>query len=164
MNNFEVNDAGNHIVAFNKLLCKSFPHHLFDPAYLLANGLLNESVENQQGRGAVKYFNFNGISMVLRHYYRGGWPAKFVSDHYLWLGLQKTRAIQEIKILSELQRCGLPVPEPVAAHIFKSGVNYQADIVTVCIPEAQTLSEILQIKSLEEQVWEKIGKTIRKFH
>ncbi len=164
MNNFEVNDDGNHIVAFNKLLCKSFPHHLFDPAYLLANGLLNETVENHQGRGAVKYFKFNGISMVLRHYYRGGWPAKFVNDHYFWFGLKKTRAMQETKLLSELHGRSLPVPEPVAAHICKSGISYRADIVTVFIPEARTLGEILQIKSLDGQVWEKIGKTIRKFH
>ena len=164
MKNFEVNYEGNHIVAFNKLLFKTFSRNLFDPAYLQSKNLLIQSDLIREGRGLVKIFSFGGLEMVLRHYHRGGLPAKFINDHYLWQGLQKTRAICEANILAELHHKNMPVPQPVAALIHRKGIRYTADIITTCISEASTLREALLVKSLDEQVWDNIGNTIRKFH
>ncbi len=164
MKNCEVIYDGNHIVAFNKILFKTFSRHLFDPTYLLSKGLLIQSEEKHQGRGSVKIFRFSDMDMVLRHYHRGGLPAKFIKDHYVWLGLQKTRAIREANVLSDLRAKNLSVPKPVAVHIHKKGIRYCADIITAYIPETKTLGEILLVKSLDAQIWNKIGNTIRKFH
>ena len=47
------------------------------------------------GRGEVLIVAHGNDRWVLRHYHRGGLVARFVEDHYLWLGLESTRAFRE---------------------------------------------------------------------
>ena len=165
MKDFALIYEGNDIVAYNKLLFKSFPLSLFgseDRAVELSCNIKDDVV--QQGRGSVYIFEYNKLQLILRHYHRGGVPAKFNRDKYLWLGLEKTRAIQELEMLSAMRNLGLPVPEPAAARIYKKDLYYQADIVTVLIPDAETLSSSLLSAPLSEEHWQGIGATIKRFH
>ncbi len=165
MKNFEVSYEGNHIVAYNKLLFETFPLTLFDPDYLISNSLLRpDDIETHHGRGGVHCFKYNDQNLVLRHYRRGGFPAKFVKDRYLWRGLEKTRAFQELQVLSTLSENNLPVPMPVAVRVHKQGRVYSADIITTLIPNTKTLSSILESKAISELCWMKIGKSIKQFH
>ena len=165
MKNIEVNYEGNHIVAYNKLLFEAFPLHLFDPNYLELNSLLTISgAKIQHGRGNISCFEYKELVLVLRHYHRGGMMTKITNDNYLWTGLKNTRAIKELKLLSELNALNLPVPMPVAAHIHRSKMSYRADIVTVFIKNAKSLSSVLLEISLNKDTWESIGRTIKQFH
>ncbi len=163
MDEFVMIDEGNDIVAYNKLLFETFPMALFDPDYLESSSLLsNNKIEH--GRGIVHSFVYQGIELVLRHYRRGGLPGNVINDKYLKSSLAKSRPIQEMKILTILHKAGLPVPQPAAAHIQKNHFSYTADIVTVLIPRAKTLSSILLDSSIEDERWKRIGSVIKKFH
>ena len=165
MKDFALIYEGNDIVAYNKLLFESFPLALFDPAYLVSNSLSSiEGIKVQHGRGNVYSFEYNKLKLVLRHYRRGGLPAKIISDKYLWLGLKKSRAMQELEMLSAMRQYGLPVPTPAAARIYKNGLCYKADIVTVLIPDSKTLSSSLMLAPLSEENWQRVGATIKRFH
>ena len=165
MKTIEVNYEGNHIVAYNKLLFEAFPLHLFDPNYLELNSLLTISgAIIQHGRGNISCFEYKELVLVLRHYHRGGMMTKITNDNYLWTGLKNTRAIKELNLLSELNALKLPVPMPVAAHIHRSKMSYRADIVTVFIKNAKSLSSLLFEASLNNEIWESIGRTIKQFH
>ena len=117
------------------------------------------------GRGAAWIVPAQGGDpgeWVLRHYRRGGLPAKLVSDLYLWPGLELTRPWREWRLLAELHALGLPVPRPVAARVVQSGVAYRGDLVTRRIPAARSLAELLQERAAAP--WRAIGACIRRFH
>ncbi|MEJ2114626.1 MAG: 3-deoxy-D-manno-octulosonic acid kinase [Gammaproteobacteria bacterium] len=165
MKDFAVNYEGDDIVAYNKLLFETFPQTLFDPGYLASNSLLNiNNVKVSHGRGAIYHFEYKGIDLVLRHYHRGGIPAKLIDDKYFWLTLEKSRAMQEIEMLSTLHEAKLPVPKPAAVRIHKNKFTYQADIITVLIPNAKTLSSILFHTVLANEAWCRVGRVIKNFH
>src|SRR5690606_29835677 len=101
---------------------------------------------------------------ALRHYHRGGLVAKLIEDHYLWLGLERTRAFREWRLLASLAAAGLPVPRPVAARVNRTGPIYTADIITVFLPDTRRLSGYLADGAVPPDVWEKIGRMVRAFH
>lgn len=165
MNDIVVNYQGDDIVAYNKLLFETFPQTLFDPEYLLSNSFLDTNdTQLQYGRGSVYSFEYKNIDLVLRHYHRGGVPAKLIKDKYLWTSLDKSRAMLEMQMLLKMHKAGLPVPKPAAVYIQKSGLIYQADIITVLIPNARTLSSILTDNSISSEDWQRLGQMIKKFH
>ena len=104
------------------------------------------------------------LSMVLRHYRRGGAMAGLLGDKYLWRGMEKTRAWCEWKLLAGLYQQGLPVPEPIAAHVIRNGIFYRADLLTRKISNAQSLSQCLEEQPLDPVIWHAIGKLVRRFH
>jgi len=99
---------------------------------------------------------------VLRHYRRGGLPAKFSADVYLWPGLTLTRPWREWHLLAELHALGLPVPRPVAARVVRSGFGYRGDLITRRIPAARSLAELLARGGAPP--WRDTGACIRRFH
>ena len=117
-----------------------------------------------KGRQAVHKVVVDGLHLVVRHYYRGGFPAHLTKDRYLFRGWQQTRAYLELNLLQDMLNNHLPVPRPIAAKAMKRGVFYTADIATVEIERAQTLAQRLFERKLEASVWSAIGKTIRDFH
>ncbi|MEJ2052301.1 MAG: 3-deoxy-D-manno-octulosonic acid kinase [Calditrichaceae bacterium] len=117
-----------------------------------------------EGRGTTLFIQHNGMDMALRHYHRGGLAAKLFTDQYIWTGLKRTRAWREWHLLAKLHQLGLPVPEPVAAQVTRQGLLYQADILTLRIPQAQAVAQILKSQSLTESAWQAIGGCIRQFH
>jgi len=100
---------------------------------------------------------------VLRHYYRGGLVAKFISDSYFYTGLEKTRCYRELELLQQMIELGLPVPKPIAARVIQQGLFYRADLLMQKI-SAVDLVALLKLETIEPLVWQSIGKTIAEFH
>ncbi len=167
MNSFEFKSYGDHIVAYDDELVDEFPLQLFDPRELssdLAFEYIKRDASIGTGRKGIHQFKFQNKYLILRHYYRGGWAAKFTSDHYFWRGLYCTRSIQELNMLSDMFRMNLPVPRPIAAHVQKFKTSYTADIVTEKISHSKPLSRVLQGHSLSNDKWQEIGYIIKRFH
>lgn len=116
------------------------------------------------GRGRVYFINEAGCCWVLRHYRRGGLIGKVIADHYVWTGAERTRAFREWRLLAQLYAQGLPVPQPVAARYKCSGLTYKADLITVAIPQAQTLKQRLETEVLSESTWQQLGEVLARFH
>ncbi len=116
------------------------------------------------GRAPVLIRDMQGESWVLRHYSRGGLVARFVEDHYVWHGLEATRAWRELDMLAQMQKWNLPAPAPVAALVSRTGLVYRADIITVFIPETKALSALLREDRVPESLWLRIGAMLGAFH
>jgi 3-deoxy-D-manno-octulosonic acid kinase len=116
------------------------------------------------GRGTTYFFQCNSNEYVLRHYCRGGLIGKIINDQYLYTGLKNSRAWQEFRLLQHMRTLDLTCPTPIAAMIKKSGLYYQADIISTRIPDAYDLHQTLLENRLSVDVWQEIGQTIAKFH
>ena len=116
------------------------------------------------GRGRAWFIDGEAQSMVLRHYQRGGAIAGLLGDRYLWQGLSRTRAWREWQLLATLYQQGLPVPQPLAAHVIQSGLFYRADLLTRTIANSESLSARLRREPLEPSIWRAIGQMLRRFH
>lgn len=132
----------------------------FDDKYWLNQGRL---LGASSGRGSAWMVKSGHHKMMLRHYYRGGFPAKFNKDKYLWTGLNNTRSVKEYRLLAQMVGLGLPVPKPIAAQVNKQGINYQANILIEYIIHHSTFAGLLNTDSAVEN-WQKIGSTIATFH
>jgi 3-deoxy-D-manno-octulosonic acid kinase len=133
----------------------------FDPSEWRRAGAV--SIETS-GRGEVLIVARGADRWVLRHYRRGGLVARVVDDHYLWLGADRTRAFREWRLLRYLRDSGLPVPNPVAAHVYRTGWIYTADIITSYLPDTQKLSWFIGQARPPEGCWRRIGAMIRAVH
>lgn len=116
------------------------------------------------GRGEVLIVAHGDEKWVLRHYRRGGVVARFIDDHYLWLGAERARAFREWRLLRELHAAGLPVPSPVAAHVHRTGVIYTADIITAYLPDTRKLSWFIAQGRVPADSWPRIGAMIGTVH
>jgi 3-deoxy-D-manno-octulosonic acid kinase len=116
------------------------------------------------GRGNTMIVKGDQGEFVLRHFVRGGLMRRFLSDRYLWLGGEATRAFGEWRLLSKLVAMSLPVPQPAAARYIRSGLTYRADLLTVRIPGVVSLSERIATLSGTEDFWQKLGREIARFH
>ena len=72
--------------------------------------------------------------------------------------------MQEMEMLSTMHEAQLPVPKPAAVRIHKNKFTYQADIITVLIPNAKTLSSVLMRVALANETWQRVGRVIKNFH
>lgn len=134
---------------------------LFETSYWLSR---NAATTVAGGRGGVLFIRDQSRRWVLRHYRRGGLIGKFNKDRYLWRGMEVTRAFREWRLLAKLVELQLPVPTPVAARYVRGLVSYRADLITVEIDGARSLSSILMNTSLAPQQWRQIGMTLARFH
>jgi 3-deoxy-D-manno-octulosonic acid kinase len=116
------------------------------------------------GRGEVLIVAQGDEKWVLRHYRRGGLVARFVDDHYLWLGERRARSFREWRLLRKLHAAGLPVPSPVAAHVYRTGIIYTADIITAYLPNTRKLSWFIEQGAVPRDCWRRIGAMIRAVH
>jgi 3-deoxy-D-manno-octulosonic acid kinase len=133
----------------------------FDPAHWAARQQLLGAAP---GRGTTVFVQHEARHFALRHYCRGGLPAKLSKDRYLWRGLAQSRPWREWLLLLELRRRGLPVPRPVAVRVVRHGLTYSADIVTEVIAKARPLAEWLGEQALPEAQLEQVGAVLRRFH
>ncbi|MCB1581860.1 MAG: 3-deoxy-D-manno-octulosonic acid kinase [Marinicella sp.] len=115
------------------------------------------------GRGTAWTIKSEWGKWVLRHYLRGGLYAKLSKDHYLWTGINNSRAFKEFKLLNKLQKLNLPCPKPVAALVRKKGLFYQNDLIMEHIGHEQTFAQTLN-KESQLSDWILAGKTIAQFH
>ena len=135
---------------------------LFNPDALSKTDKVTKSL--RVGRGKVIFFRHQGYSLVLRHYRRGGLPARISADRYIWTGLENTRAWREYRLLKQLEQAELPAPKVFAAHVEKRGIFYRADLVTQAIEGAESMTNLLLQGPLDEGLLMKVGETIRSFH
>lgn len=118
----------------------------------------------KKGRATAWFFCHHDLTAVLRHYWRGGLVGKVLSDQYLYRGIEKTRVYKEFALMMQLIKLGLNVPMPIAAKICVSGLIYRGDIITQAIAGAQSLLDVLKVRTLTEQELLKIAEVIAKFH
>lgn len=118
------------------------------------------------GRGTSLFIETPAGEAVWRHYHRGGLPSRVIKDSYIWHGLEKTRAWQEFKLTAKLLAMNLPVPTPLAACVKKTGLFYTADLITLRIPNAQPLHDLLLTNDQESlnKLLQQVGKTVQAFH
>ncbi len=125
---------------------------------------VDKVVGSATGRGTTWFVQLDSMQAALRHYRRGGLFGKLVKDHYWFSGWDKTRSAEEFKLLTTLRETGVNVPRPIAARAVKSGLVYQADLLSERIPNAQDLVSILQEKPLPTVMYQAIGQEIAKMH
>jgi 3-deoxy-D-manno-octulosonic acid kinase len=118
----------------------------------------------QSGRGTALVVRIGEVTCVLRHYRRGGLVARFIEERYVWLGLDRTRAFREWRLLRELRASGLPVPRPVAARVRRNGCTYTADLLTELLPNTRKLSALLDDGRVSGEQWAKIGEMLAAVH
>ena len=116
------------------------------------------------GRGATRFIEHNGQRWVLRHFHRGGTIGRLLDDQFLWVGEARTRCFREWELLATLQDLDLPAPQPVGARYRRRGLTYTADLLTVCIPDVEPLSNRLRRGAVGADVWTAVGRCIRAFH
>jgi 3-deoxy-D-manno-octulosonic acid kinase len=155
--------AGNARILYDADAVAYALHDWFEPKSLAARGWLIGSVGGR-GCGHVHFFGYRGNGYALRHYRRGGKAATVIGDHYLWAGLDRTRAWREWRLLARLTELNLPVPHPFAARVIKSGLFYRADLITMRIASSSSLFERLMIGALPDAIWREIGRVIAEFH
>jgi 3-deoxy-D-manno-octulosonic acid kinase len=116
------------------------------------------------GRGNTMIVRNAQGEFVLRHFMRGGLVGRFVSESYIWLGEEATRAFGEWRLLAKLVAMDLPVPKPAAARYTRKCLRYQADMLTVLIPDVMPLSDRIAERPGEGDFWERLGSSIAAFH
>ena len=134
----------------------------FDAKWWSRRGEVRPSAE---GRGGALFIEADGRRLVLRHYRRGGWIARWWTDRYLWRAASLTRSFIEWHMLYVMHRAGLPVPKPIAACYRRTGrYSYSADLLTEQIPEVSSLATRLAAGALPLTSWIAIGRCLRRFH
>ena len=116
------------------------------------------------GRGGSVRIELDGRAAILRRYHRGGVVRKILSDQYLWMGKTLSRPWREWRILQRACRADLPVPEPIAASICRTGLWYRAALIMAYLPDTETLTNRLQRTELKPGCWHRIGLLIKRMH
>ena len=132
-----------------------------DPAswFDAANPVLHAQQVEQGGRAAAWFIQLGQAGAVLRHYRRGGWARRLLRDQYLWLGPARARAFAEFSIMQALRASGLPVPQPLAAAIWRQGLLYRGALITARIAKALPLSACT-----DTDIWFASGRVIARMH
>jgi len=133
----------------------------FEPMQSSAESTVTEW---QSGRQPIVRINVDARNMVLRHYCRGGLPAHFSKDKFVFQGFEASRPHRELTILHHMRKLGLPVPEPIAARCVVKGFLYTADILMGEIVSSKTLAQMVFENKLPQEAWVKVGQMIWQFH
>lgn len=134
---------------------------LFDPTYWCGQGAVaGEAI----GRGSALFLDTPFGEAVLRQYLRGGFPARFNRDRYLFTGWNRSRPVAEFHILEQLSEVGLPVPEPIAAITRRNGLLYRGSLLTLRIPDALPLADLMLSHATGTDLWQRVGACIGRFH
>lgn len=150
----------NTVILFNADFTEQAPVPLFD-----RNALSGNAASNVLGRGSALMFSYQGTELVLKSYRRGGAIAKIMRKTYWYTGLAQTRMWREFKLLDQLRQLNLPAPEPVAARCQRtSPATYRGDLITVKIASSSTLAEVISVRSLTNETWQRVGQVIGQFH
>lgn len=115
------------------------------------------------GRGSAWFVDAPFGRAVLRHYLRGGLPAKLSRDRYLWRGADRSRGFAEFRLTRALHTLGLPVPRPIAAAYWRHGLTVRAAILVERLDGARPLARLAS-ESGSQAPWEKTGKLLSRFH
>ncbi len=163
----EVFEEANTYCLFDKNEIKNFSSRMLSAQYWQEKNAITGSA---QGRGTTWFIQYNDKKSnqskhwVLRHYYRGGLIGKIINDSYLFTTQKNTRAAREFDLLALMQELSLPAPKPIAYRVIRQGLFYQADLLSSRIENSQDLVAILSKQSISNDLWKKIGETIKHFH
>ena len=120
------------------------------------------------GRGSAWFIEAPFGPVVLREFLRGGWVAKLSRQSYFFTTVARSRPFREYHLLAVLHEQGLPVPRPVAALCKHHGIVSSGALMTARIASVQTLADMLPGNpggaNPQADLWENIGKCIRRFH
>ncbi len=120
-----------------------------------------QPVAGQGGRGGAWFVQTPVGNAVLKHYLRGGFLAKLITERYVYLGVARTRGFREFELLQKLSALGLPVPKPLAAFCLRGLFSYRAALVTARLPNVFSLLSAVQ-QSIAP--WQLLGETLARFH
>ena len=134
---------------------------LFDPAYWEGRSAV---AGRATGRGSALLLDTAFGPAVLRQYLRGGWPARFSPDRYLFAGYGRSRPLAEFRMLADLTAMGLPVPAPLAALCARQGPFYRGWLLMERIVPATPLADLLGERADDNALWRRCGAMIRRFH
>lgn len=154
-NEVYIKDNGRHII-----YDQQFP---FKQDYL-DRSKLSSAECSEGGRCPANFFDIAGKEYLIKHYYRGGFPARWFDDNYLYTGHRRVRAVREWYLLHQLHHWHLPVPRPFATTYLRSGLFYTADLIVESCRPARPLSAWLSEAPLDQKLWALIGRTLRRFH
>ena len=149
------------VIRFDESVLTTLDPNIFEPDWLRSNQHWQGST---QGRSQAHFFHLAGVDMVLRHFHRGGLIGRVNRDLYLRVNAAKSRALKEFDLLAEMHAEGLPVPLPVAAQFVPKGAFYRADIITQRIPNARPIQDVLFDVALSPDLWNEVGKGVRRLH
>jgi len=94
-----------------------------------------------RGRGPVHVVTVAGVERVVRHFLRGGLPARVLRDRFLRTGA--SRPLRELRASETARGAGIPTPRVVAGAVYPAGMFYRADLVTDYVAGSRTLAEIM---------------------
>lgn len=132
----------------------------FDPEHWRAGAGLEPT---RGGRGASWFVGAGQARFVLRHYRRGGLLGRLLDDRYLDLGLARSRPWREFKLTHALHERGLPVPQPVAARVWQSGLVYRGDLITLRL-DATPLAAAVGDGAPAAAAWRAAGRCVATLH
>jgi len=157
----QVLKSGDSVIVYDDTKVSQIRPNFFEPGHWQG---ADQTSGKSGGRGAALYISHGGNDWVLRHYYRGGLPGKFLRDQFLWAGASRTRSLREWDLLQLMTEKGLPVPVPVAARYVRHGVFYTADLITEKLPGVMPFSSRLAAGSAPRELWQGVGECIARFH
>lgn len=151
---------GSGSILFDQTQLRQADPRWFDPA---AWGPRAVAVSGS-GRGGAWFIDdtSNGPT-VLRQYLRGGAVASLSRDRHLWRGAHRVRSFVEFRLLRELLRRGLPVPQPIAASYVREGMSYRAAILMERLVGVRSLAD-LAAEDPAAVPWAETGTLIARFH
>jgi 3-deoxy-D-manno-octulosonic-acid transferase len=153
---------GRDVVWFDTQCFVTGGSQLFDPDWWRSQGA---TASAGAGRGKVHWVANAQGSYLLRHYYRGGLMAKISRDLFLARPEDRTRAMREYSLLTQLRSRGLPVPHACAARMSRCGPWYRADILVKRIPGASDVADILHSqRAIAPGEWQTLGRAVRQLH
>ena len=156
-----VERSGNSVILYDDSVLGHVPDGLFEPGNWpdapVAPGYSG-------GRGSTLFIQHENHDWVLRHYHRGGFMSRWLTDQFLWTGQDRTRAFREWMLLQRLTELGLPSPRPVACRVVRRGLIYSADLITERIRDVVPLSVRLVEDGLGPDGWNSVGRMVALFH
>lgn len=134
---------------------------LFDPQFWLESGNV---VGNATGRGNALMVETPFGEAVLREYLRGGAMARFSRNRYVFSGFARSRPFLEASVMAKLEGLKMPIPGLLGGSCHRRGLGYSATLLTLRIPAAVPLADLLPGCSGTDPMWTEVGKCVRKFH
>ena len=117
-----------------------------------------------EGRSQVYLIEKEDKKYVIKDYYRGGKFRSLLKKNYLYTGLARVRPLLEWSLMLKLLEGGMQIARPIAVHVRRSGIFYQASLITEFIPNTDTFESYLLRGSLDTEIIQAIGKEIKRLH
>lgn len=159
--NLKFEQTGSRAIVYDADCMQQPGRELFDAEYWRRSGAISATAP---GRGHALMLETPFGPAVMRACLRGGWAARLSRDRYLFTGFDRCRPLTEARMLAQLSRMGLPVPQPLAAQCLRHGLAYTGVLLTRRLMPAVPLADLLADGAQIMPDWFLIGRCIRRFH